>query len=409
MDKYTGWTLYDKIKLVIREGCYYGYEYPQAYVVDANNKKQLEAAIRWAKGYSNHNYTIVETDNSEFTLKIIDCAHHSSQGGKLSFWNCLISKKEDNVKCIVGIDSTLLLKIIKSNTFEHGVCMSKLFFARCQGGVGMLSKNMCEYKEALNDMQSKTDINKKKTSKWQVGCNYKTLTIDSLYLGKITRLVRHRFADQRVWRGRNDYYSYEALFEEKPTQHICMMTKEIDNSKITKMSQLTEKWKNDIKSNTSKLLDKLENKGAKNVSFSELMWCVPLFSSDNMGDKLPARQQGDVHIEIDVDLNKAYTEIIELMQDSVIMLYNKGVTGAEYYVDELLIRVGETKIEKLSDRESKLLSMMEYSDNINVEKIGLKNKDIRDNKEESMEKLISEGEELLATAKKFLEKMDKEK
>ena len=52
---YKGWTLYDEITLVIKKekNQYRGYEFPQAYIVNPKDKKQLQTAINWGK-YANY-------------------------------------------------------------------------------------------------------------------------------------------------------------------------------------------------------------------------------------------------------------------------------------------------------------------------------------------------------------------
>ena len=73
----------------------------QAYLVATSDfSKSLETAKNWAskrewdsetRGYKYiDTYEIYETDNKDFEIFIYDSAGYSSQGGKLSFWNCLI-------------------------------------------------------------------------------------------------------------------------------------------------------------------------------------------------------------------------------------------------------------------------------------------------------------------------------
>ena len=75
---------------------------------------------------------------------VIRTSENSSQGGKLSFWNCRLTK--DDKTFIIGIATNLLLNVLKNNTFIDGKCQSPLMFARCKGGVGILSENMESYK-----------------------------------------------------------------------------------------------------------------------------------------------------------------------------------------------------------------------------------------------------------------------
>ena len=141
--EYQGWTLYNEVTLVIKTELTYEYKYPQAYVVDAKNKKQLETATNWGNRYNyekdEKSGKIVKTvippiiktvKNDGFTIELLDSAKGSCQGGKVSFWNCIITKEYDDIKCVVGIDANLLLTLLLQNTFTNGKCENKVQFAR---------------------------------------------------------------------------------------------------------------------------------------------------------------------------------------------------------------------------------------------------------------------------------------
>lgn len=201
--EYNGWKLLDKIIIVKTANNHYKYGCPQGYVVDPSNKKQLESAKSWGGNTiyerdengnyvkdANGNYVkhyegaeIVETSNCDFKLTLLDCAGGSSQGGKLSFWNCLIEKDDD--KYVIGINSELLLELMLQSTFKNGVCDKKICFARKNGNVGALHTGMTQYKDALNDTALRKDVSTKKTTKWQIGSNYITLNNNDFYLGEI--------------------------------------------------------------------------------------------------------------------------------------------------------------------------------------------------------------------------------
>lgn len=201
--EYNGWKLLDKIIIVKTANNHYKYGCPQGYVVDPSNKKQLESAKSWGGNTiyerdengnyvkdANGNYVkhyegaeIVETSNCDFKLTLLDCAGGSSQGGKLSFWNCLIEKDGD--KYVIGINSELLLELMLQSTFKNGVCDKKICFARKNGNVGALHTGMTQYKDALNDTALRKDVSTKKTTKWQIGSNYITLNNNDFYLGEV--------------------------------------------------------------------------------------------------------------------------------------------------------------------------------------------------------------------------------
>ena len=203
MIKYEGWTLTDKIILVSRPERGYGdgkwttLNSKQAYVVDPNNSEMLKSARYWAeitvcgdydeetKTYPNKQVIKgeeFELDNKDFTLELLDSAEESSQGGKLSFWNCLIHTPVGDFK--IGISADLLLSVLKFCDFKKGICQQKLCFARKKGQVGLLNEDMPEYKQALEDMQKKKNIKKGATKKWELGKVYGSLTLADAHLAK---------------------------------------------------------------------------------------------------------------------------------------------------------------------------------------------------------------------------------
>ena len=123
--EYKGWSLYDKVIIVERKG-YTEKDISQGYVVDPKNKKSLKSARGWATTYKydeDHNPVrdadgrMVEVepeefllDNEGFKVKLSESANGSSQGGKLSFWNCIISKGDK--QWLIGINAELLLHLL---------------------------------------------------------------------------------------------------------------------------------------------------------------------------------------------------------------------------------------------------------------------------------------------------------
>ena len=161
--------------------------YPVAYVTDGS-KNSIDAAIRWATNYTNKEPEIIKTTNEDFTLSLASAASGSIQGGKLSFWMCVMSKK--GIKSFaVGINSDLLFKLMLNSDFIKGKCNTKVIFARYKGQLGVLHKNMDEYKFMLNDEKTKHNVSIKKSSKWKVGYEYKTLTKSSIMLGNFRKIM----------------------------------------------------------------------------------------------------------------------------------------------------------------------------------------------------------------------------
>lgn len=211
---YQGYRLIDKIMLICRDkathedscavnrsGCY------QAYLVDPSNKKQLESARHWAKwteygpsfidketGKRGHEYVIKHEpveftfDNNGFTLELKDCAGGSSQGGKLSFWNCLVTK--DNKTFMIGINSDMLLDLLKNASFEKGKCQSPLIFITQKGKVGMTVKDSETYQQCIKDNELRSTLKKTQTSKFSFGDKVSTATINEVYLGTITKYYK---------------------------------------------------------------------------------------------------------------------------------------------------------------------------------------------------------------------------
>lgn len=237
---YQGYKLVDKIMLVCRDisehedsFCrnHYSKNSYQAYLVDPSNKKQLESARHWAKwteyGPSRKNeetgrwereYEIVhepvefEFENNGFELELLDCAGGSSQGGKLSFWNCVVTRDEH--RFVIGINSDMLLDLLKSASFDRGKCQSPLIFITQKGKVGMTVEGSDTYRQCLQDKELLNSINTAKTSKFTFGDLISTATINEVYLGTITQYYVFDI-------GQNSSYS----FSYKDNLRYCTLTK----------------------------------------------------------------------------------------------------------------------------------------------------------------------------------------
>ena len=220
---YQGYKLIDKIILVCRDIAEHKEnsarkEY-QAYLVDPSNKKQLESARSWAKwteydpSYKDENgkwtrdYEIehepveFEFDNNGFILELRDCAGGSSQGGKLSFWNCIVTK--DDISFIIGINSDMLLELLKNATFINGKCQSPLIFITKTGRVGMTIEGSETWHQCIRDRELKNTMKRTQTSKFSFGDKISTATIDEYYLGTITKYYEFN-------PGRNEDYRYRS-------------------------------------------------------------------------------------------------------------------------------------------------------------------------------------------------------
>lgn len=240
-DGYTGWKLFDKVTIVAKKMLAYDYKTGEAtdtgnaqgYLVDPTNKKQLESARNWGTTYKSIykevdgkrqfvDKEIIEPDeytydNDGFTLELHNSAEGSSQGGKLSFWNCWITAP-DGHRFLIGISADLLLDVLKSSTIVNGVVQDKLMFARCHGGVGMLSKSMDSYKDAVKDECIKKKMSKGKTSKHKVGHVYETTTEKNIYFGKFYRWYEPIIKESTSWYDSKSIVGFKRL--EKPIEYI---------------------------------------------------------------------------------------------------------------------------------------------------------------------------------------------
>lgn len=320
-NNYTGWNLFDKVIIVARQRHYYDWDTRkyvvegwQGYIVDPSNKKMLENARSWGKwteygpyisgkGYEwtkEHEPEEFTFDNNGFTLELVDCAENSSQGGKLSFWNCNITK--DGHTFLVGIAANLLLDVLKHNTFIDGKCQTSLMFARCKGGVGMLSENMESYQQALADMQLKKKVNSGKTSKHKLGHIYNTLTESHAYL-----------ADLYCW--------YEPIIEQRYRNSWSSSTYDttVGFKKLDKPVKL--KWFASTHKEKSKLSD-----------FGISCW--------ELKSKLPTRIEDEKVIEYDISVEKCIDKYINdslIKQAKDFIEYKeKGLIRSVYLPDDLV-------------------------------------------------------------------------
>lgn len=177
LEEFSGWKFCDTIKIVTRNDRIKGI---QGYIVDPSNKSQLKSAINWA-GRDYKEYTFV---NEGFKMRFSRSADRSwCHGGKLSFWNCDIIK--DGNTFLVGIDSELLLCLIKSSTIINGEVQESLRFASKNGNIGLVHPGMPEYADILKDIQLRQTLCQNKTSKWKMGHSYRTLEFSHIYVGDV--------------------------------------------------------------------------------------------------------------------------------------------------------------------------------------------------------------------------------
>ena len=183
--KYKGIKIYKEVIIVAKNKNYSYYDnekrsfvdacYPQAYVVEKGNTNMLTSAKYWA-GSDCREY---EFKNGEFTFSLCDSAQGSSQGGKLSFWNCLITI--DGNSFLIGISAEILCELLKNNTFINGTCKEKVYLGRINGNVGAFTSNMDLFKKGQEDEKIR---NEKRTTTYVPGDFVYTLTEERIYLGE---------------------------------------------------------------------------------------------------------------------------------------------------------------------------------------------------------------------------------
>lgn len=249
---YQGWRVPENIIIVSKDariwknGSYVSDGTPQGYVVDPSNKSMLASAMSWAEWteyrgdynketcrYSeqiDHVGEAHEFVNKDFTLTLLDSANGSSQGGKLSFWNCKVSK--DGKDFIIGIASDYLLEILLHNDFKSGVCQATLSFARCKGGVGMMNKAMPSYQQFLQDEQHRATMKKGKTKKRVPGHLYSTLTGGDVYFTTFYRWYEPVYEEGRSWR-----YSRELIGFKKLDTPVVQYWQPWHQERLTKKSE----------------------------------------------------------------------------------------------------------------------------------------------------------------------------
>jgi len=193
---YNYWKMMDKVGVAIdnTKSEWRGRKQFSGYIFEVGDDKSKESAVEWARSYENrydqnketivHEPKVHEFDNEGFTVTILDSAGGSSQGGRLSFWKCEVEK--DGVTFIVGVNDAILADLIRNSDIKNGTVQQKVMFARRGGQPGFIHDGMEAYKEAVADMKKKADLKSaKKTSKWELGGIYSSLTQTDFCLGKV--------------------------------------------------------------------------------------------------------------------------------------------------------------------------------------------------------------------------------
>ena len=176
---YRGIKIPNKVKIV-ENNC------GQGYLVTADT--QLDGAINWAESYSysanKYKAKVYEYDNGKFTISLYDSADRSSQGGKLSFWNCTIHSP-DGKDFIIGINADILFNLMMNSTIVNGDIQGNVWLGKEKNNTGVYTEDMEDFKQAR-----KEDIIRetKKTNKYPSMSIVSTLKDKELYLGEFPYL-----------------------------------------------------------------------------------------------------------------------------------------------------------------------------------------------------------------------------
>ena len=207
-----------------------GKEQFDGYLFEVGDKNGQERAEEWARRYDNKWDKDKETityepgvhifDNEAFTVTILDSAGGSSQGGRLSFWKCRVEK--DGVQFVVGVNDSILADLIRHSDIKDGTVQQKVMFARQGGQPGFIHKDMEAYQEAMADMKKKAEMKTaKKTSKWEIGGVYSTLTQKSICIGELWDHYEEVAESDNSWHYRR---STKLVKREKPVKVLAWMS-----------------------------------------------------------------------------------------------------------------------------------------------------------------------------------------
>ena len=210
----TTWKAIGDIDIVYHTASYNNVEldsvtYPKAYVVTHGDEKMMQSALSWATTRGN-TPKIVTTTNEGFGVRIAQAADSSFQSGKLAFWMCVFEK--DGIEPFAtGINSDLLCLFITQSTLVNGRLENdKAFFARHNGQLGILHKQMPAYQDYQAARARRDLMSSNKTTKWVPGNIYATLKRSDVMIGDMVMPLIVKASRQR----RRNTYAYAPAVKE---------------------------------------------------------------------------------------------------------------------------------------------------------------------------------------------------
>ena len=166
----------------------------QGYVVLPGKENMLESALRWAKEYT-YDYstekkeatlyegTVHKYKNGQFKLKLCESAANSWNGGKLSFWNCIIVAP-DNEEFLIGINQELLCNLLQNCTLINGEVQQLVWLGKQRNNTGVYTELMPDFIQATEELKIKAAF-KSKTTKYNVGDIVGSPSKLAVYAGEI--------------------------------------------------------------------------------------------------------------------------------------------------------------------------------------------------------------------------------
>lgn len=187
---------------------------PQAYI--AIDKSSLESGLRWAESRDYPSEAVTIKNGAIKTVTIEDSACYSSQGGKLSFWTCILTLP-DGRECSIGINSDNLCDFIKVNTFVNGKCEANIYLGRENSQQAIFTENMDSFKEGLDKRELKAA---KQSSSYEVGDLVQSMTQNQVYIGKIYQYLDIYIRKDYSYNSRSYVIDYIVVWNKNPeAQH----------------------------------------------------------------------------------------------------------------------------------------------------------------------------------------------
>lgn len=190
------------------------YTLPKAYI--AIDKSSLESGLRWAENRDYPSEAVTIKNGSIKSIAIDDSAYGSSQGGKLSFWTCVLTLPDDR-ECSIGINADNLCEFIKSNNFVKGKCEANIYLGRQNSQQAVFTENMDSYKEGIDKRELKAV---KQSSSYNVGDIVQSMTQNQVYMGKIYQYLDIYIRKDYNYSSRGYIIDYIVVWNKNPeAQH----------------------------------------------------------------------------------------------------------------------------------------------------------------------------------------------